>query len=545
MPLVTDHHADHEASPAPAPARAEDPALLEEVRSLRLWANSLEAQLARRTEQVEVWRARAEERKDRIQELTERLDRPVPLRARLRAAFRSGPAGPPPAAPPSPGPGTRGTASTVARAGTVGRSDRSAPVVHPTVRAAVMDLGGGIPSIVSRLDHVVVVEAGDDTALQSSDILVIVTEDGAETEHGSLGAAATWITEGHPSVSIGGHVAGVPSLGREDLSVFEEADDVFGAPRGESGLDPDSFPTLDRVWAGRDGSSLGGFSLPLPPWTGDVERSHDLWSLERRAVAALRQLRRTRSPTAIGAMLLAAGGVTVPGPEREALAVLLSNRADLVGAAARSIAAQGYRPLRVAVGLHGPGAEAEQLVRSVLDAAGLPHVVAVFDESMSAGRCLNELVSTSPGDVVLKIDDDDLYSESYIEDSMLLLDYAGTDVVGKSSAFVRLADGEHLLLAGDSYGPTRFVYGPTIVMRRSVWDRVRFPDRHRRIDSKLMWGIHNAGLEVMATHPFDLCIVRHGRGHTWTAADDYFRSLGRTVHLDWSQMTSAEDADLR
>ena len=496
-------------------------ALLERIRTLRLWADHLESLLAKRTDQVAVWRDRAEKRKAAMEALRAELDRPK-LSRRLRrrrsrplAAANSGAqktSTPAPLAEPSPAP-------TEARP------------VHPTVRLAVLTgASTPLPPLFRRMNSRVVTDDGDLEELRQADVLVVLGSEGRRLTE--LDEIREWISQRQPTVMVGepnerieGHVT-VPA---SDLDYFDERDDVFTLePVGQQvdDLDPDLHPTLIRLQNRPHLLSR----LSLAGASADAD--------ERLAVARLRDLRAGRSPGAVAGRLIRAAGLTPPVGRTEALAVITSRRPDFIVGAVESLSAQTYRPLRIGVTLHGEAASAERRVRGLLEGAEIPHQVLLRDADRPQGACLNDLVGSMPGDVVLKIDDDDLYSPVYVEDMVTSLEYSGAPILGKGSAFYRLRNGRQVLMRGGYYGPTNHVIGSTITVRRHVWEAVRFPHRHERVDSKFLQGATTAGFGIVSQHPWDFCVIRHPE-NTWGASDRYFEATGRPVELEWDEMHTA------
>jgi hypothetical protein len=358
-------------------------------------------------------------------------------------------------------------------------------------------------------------------------VLVLVGRE-ATTLAKDWDATREWIDLHQPTVVVDGSLESVSSLDASALRYLDERQDLFDIDPSEldsSDLDPDLHPTLIRL---RQRPMLTGW-LDLGDSSAD-ER-------ERRAVAQLRQIRLNFSPSAVADRLLRIAGVVPPSWRPEALTVITSHRTDFVADAVRRLASQTYRPLRIAVSLHGEASGAERTVHTILEETDIPHMVILRDEAVTQGACLNDLVSASPGDVVLKIDDDELYSPVYVEDMLGSLDYSGASIVGKSTAFYRLRNGTHVLLGGGYYGKVGHVVGSTITARRHVWDTVRFPNRHQRVDSKFLQAASAAGFAVASQHPWDFCVIRHDR-NTWDASDDYFISTGRSVEITWSDLVT-------
>jgi hypothetical protein len=340
-----------------------------------------------------------------------------------------------------------------------------------------------------------------------------------------------WMEDGNPTVAVGFPMPGHQSVDTSDLAYFDEDHDIFDTVSGSGRPDVDQNlqPTLYAI-------SQTSPSMWLESLAGTIGAESRPAEQERMAVRHLRRLREESSARAVGERLLQASGVAVPHWRREALAALVSRRPDFVVEATDRIVEQTYRPLRIAIGLHGPAGVAEKAVRQRLAESGIPHIVSRFDASVPQGSCMNALVEDSPGDVIIKIDDDDWYSPVFIGDMMGALEFSGAAIVGKAAAFVRLRDGRFVLLRTSSYREVDHVVGPTITAHRWAWEAVRFPSRYERVDSKFLQAARSMDLRVVSHHPWDFCVIRHDRGHSWTASDDYFLSAGRPVDVDWTRI---------
>jgi hypothetical protein len=500
--------------------------LQERIRTLRLWADHLEARLAKKTEQADKWRKRAEERKERIVELQARLERstrprlPALLKGSARSMKLETNEVPSPPRQPEPTEEKEPTAAKL--------ESRPSRLVHPTVRLGVAAPdSAAVPPLLRRMNMTIISDSSAASEIRAVDVLVTVGPEGARLAQ-TAEATVQWMRDDNPTVAIDSSMPGHPSVGMADLTYFDEADDVFdfepSSHRPE--IDPHLHPTL-----------LALSQAPKTEWsawiTETLGAASQLDEQERRAAGLLRRLRDGSSARVVGERFLQTSGVTVPHWRREALAVLVSKRPDFVVEATDRMVEQTYRPLRIAVGLHGAAVEAEQVVRQRLADRDIPHMVTSFGADIPQGACLNALIEESPGDVVIKIDDDDWYSPVFVTDMMGALEFSGAAIVGKAAAFVRLRDGRFVLLRTSCYREVEHVVGPTITAHRWAWETVRFPNRYERVDSKFLQAARSAGLRVVSHHPWDFCVIRHHRGHSWTASDDYFLSVGRPVDIDW------------
>ncbi|KRE35518.1 glycosyltransferase [Janibacter sp. Soil728] len=181
------------------------------------------------------------------------------------------------------------------------------------------------------------------------------------------------------------------------------------------------------------------------------------------------------------------------------------------------------RDVRVQLALLMHGFDEETRVRSLAAEHGIEDLLVLHaEQEASLGACLNRLVDAATGDVVAKMDDDDLYGEYYLFDSLQALDYSGADVVGKQAHQMHLQQqGVHIVRFPErEHRFTDFVAGPTMVMPRPVALEHRFPDSQVGEDSELLRRVVDSGGRVYSADRFEFEQVRRGAGeHTWDASD--------------------------
>jgi spore maturation protein CgeB len=147
-------------------------------------------------------------------------------------------------------------------------------------------------------------------------------------------------------------------------------------------------------------------------------------------------------------------------------------------------------------------------------------------EDRPLGAILNDLITHADGEVVSKMDDDDLYGPQYLAD---LLDWqfvSRADIVGKQARFVHLAGpGETRYLSGHmEHCPTTFVAGPTITVPTEAAREVGFPELASGEDSGFLERALQAGLRIAAADRFNFVQMRgaDSAGHTWSAQEESF-----------------------
>ena len=179
--------------------------------------------------------------------------------------------------------------------------------------------------------------------------------------------------------------------------------------------------------------------------------------------------------------------------------------------------------LEVLLLTHGFEVE-EAEVRARAAAVGVTNLRLFYEpQETPLGACLNVLLDAAGGEVVAKIDDDDLYGPFYLRDQLDALRYSGADVVGKQAHFVHIADSDvtALRFGWREHRFTDFVMGPTIVARTPVARAARFAEVGRGEDSAFLARVVAGGGRVYAADRFGFVLMRGASGgpHTWQASD--------------------------
>ena len=231
--------------------------------------------------------------------------------------------------------------------------------------------------------------------------------------------------------------------------------------------------------------------------------------------------------------VLAGAGLAAHRVKRPTVSALVStNRPHQLDHVLATLAAQQDVELEVAVLTHG--FEGTSAVRDKARSLGIEHLITLEAPSdVPLGACLNRLVAAASGDLVAKIDDDDLYGPHYLRDQLNALDYSGAAVVGKQAhhmylkaedlTFVRFPEREHRF--------TDFVMGPTIVTSRAVAVAHPFPEVGRGEDTGFLRGVSEAGAQIYSTDRFGFIQIRdtHAGAHTWVATSGELLANGRVI----------------
>ena len=211
-------------------------------------------------------------------------------------------------------------------------------------------------------------------------------------------------------------------------------------------------------------------------------------------------------------------------------AIVSTNRPGQVEHVLRTVAAQQGVDLQLVLLTHG--FELDPALRALAGQLGLVDPVFLTgDPEDSLGTCLNRAIEAADGDVVAKMDDDDLYGPHYLGDQLRALDYSGADLVGKHAHHVLLADSGALAVRFGFYEHrfTHFVMGPTLMMPRTTALDLGFADRTQGEDTDLLRRLTEAGGRVYAGDRFGFVQVRRADGHTWTASGAEILANARVV----------------
>jgi hypothetical protein len=224
-------------------------------------------------------------------------------------------------------------------------------------------------------------------------------------------------------------------------------------------------------------------------------------------------------------------GIQLP-PLTPLVGILLVSRwPDRLAIALEQISRLRYRHFEVVVGLHGVGSVEE--IRSNVTALGIEDQVRLveFGDGLTLGECLNRAAEETGASILAKFDDDDRYGRWYLDEAVDELTATGADLVGKATQYVHLTQSDQLIRyrPGKEFTEVAYVNGPTFVMPRHSWERVRFPHRRSRVDSIFVRGLKAAGGSIRSTSKYEFILGRHGDGHTWMASEDRFLAAGDVV----------------
>lgn len=153
------------------------------------------------------------------------------------------------------------------------------------------------------------------------------------------------------------------------------------------------------------------------------------------------------------------------------------------------------------------------------------HNVRIFSlpAERSLGYCLNFGVKASRYSLIAKFDDDDYYAPHYLADSRSIMRRTKADIVGKRAHYMYLNSRKLLLLRyqnlDNQYVP--LVQGATLLVKRHVFDHIRFPDRNRGECVKFCSDSRAKGFKIYSGNKYNFLAFRrrNSRDHTWIVSD--------------------------
>ncbi|WP_051433434.1 glycosyltransferase family protein [Promicromonospora kroppenstedtii] len=230
-----------------------------------------------------------------------------------------------------------------------------------------------------------------------------------------------------------------------------------------------------------------------------------------------------------------AGLVASPVVARPSVTALVStNRPHQLDHVLAVLGAQESVEVQVALLTHGFEADDVDLRARAKEAGVGSLELLTAPSDVPLGSCLNLLLEAADGDVVAKIDDDDLYGPQYLSDQLHALAYSGADVVGKQAHYMYLegADATILRFADREHRYTDRVMGPTIVAGREIASKIRFRSLERGEDTAFLTDVVEAGGIVYSADRFNFVQVRSAPGgHSWTVSEAELLASGQVQHF--------------
>jgi glycosyltransferase involved in cell wall biosynthesis len=212
--------------------------------------------------------------------------------------------------------------------------------------------------------------------------------------------------------------------------------------------------------------------------------------------------------------------------------IVPTHRPDHVAACLRMVAAQTYRPVELVLVLHRHApASLPAEARRACDELGARIVPA--PATFTLGECLNAGIAASQGEVIARVDDDDVYAPAYLAEAMDAYLAGKGDVIGKAEQYIYFAASRELVLRfpGGSQGEGQsYLAGATLLFSRELGLDPGFRPLQVNEDMAFLDDCLAVGLRLYATSRRHFVRRRYGgTHHTWAPEEAFFREGSLTV----------------
>ena len=214
---------------------------------------------------------------------------------------------------------------------------------------------------------------------------------------------------------------------------------------------------------------------------------------------------------------------------------MATNRPEAVSWAVNNVRRQNYPYLELVLALHGDRFD-DGRVKAELARLAIPAKFVHVDGAANLGDALTAATAQATGQLLTKMDDDDLYGADHIGQLVSAWRQTGARLVGKVPEWTYLC--EHNVTI-QRYAGTRARYryrmsGGTMMIRRADLDRIGgWRSVARGVDTWLMDDVIADGGMVHGATGRGYLVIRHGRGHTNDRDEEHYLGLADSVVNGW------------
>ena len=208
-------------------------------------------------------------------------------------------------------------------------------------------------------------------------------------------------------------------------------------------------------------------------------------------------------------------------------AVVSTNRPDHLGEVLTTHATQLHGDKELVLVAHGFPAPGDLRARAAN--LGIDHLEIVeVDADEPLGTCLNRGIAAASGDVIAKMDDDDIYGAHYLGDQLAALRYSDAELVGKQAHYLHMRGADIVIcrFPEREHRFTDLVMGPTLMARRSTLIDCPFAERTLGEDTELQQRLISSGARIYSADRFNFVQVRGDHAHTWAVEDSHLLANG-------------------
>lgn len=194
--------------------------------------------------------------------------------------------------------------------------------------------------------------------------------------------------------------------------------------------------------------------------------------------------------------------------------IVATKRPRYVRRIVRMIDLQTYPNVEVILALHGNGFESGYNIETP------SRVIRVASEE-SLGKALRYATDLARGELIAKMDDDDLYDIEHLWDLVLAHQYSSAALVSKTPKYHYWATSGRLSVGGQGLSemPARYAIGATLLIERDTLDLAGgWPDVHHGEELELSRRVRKLGKKIYRTHGCGYVYMRYdGSDHEHTS----------------------------
>jgi len=211
------------------------------------------------------------------------------------------------------------------------------------------------------------------------------------------------------------------------------------------------------------------------------------------------------------------------GPLPSVSVLLVTRRPDFVNQIVEQMAAQSYADLEIVLACHGfEPPNVAQWDPAVADRVGaVLHVPA----TTPFGEVLAQASTAASGQLLSKVDDDDLYGVDHITDVVTAWLYSSAQLVGRKLTLIRDVERDELVvrrLFHESYR-SKVAGGSTTIAKADLAAIGGWRPQSRGVDRGLWTRLQDAGAHHYACSGPGYVHQRHPHEHTWAVGMDLFQ----------------------
>ncbi|WP_420934004.1 glycosyltransferase [Alteromonas sp. A081] len=226
--------------------------------------------------------------------------------------------------------------------------------------------------------------------------------------------------------------------------------------------------------------------------------------------------------------------------EREAPLVSIitcTRRPEMIDRIVTNMARQNHANIELILVLQGfSQSQSEELIGKLKSVdSNIKRVTAIINDSEETlGERFNKAAEKANGEYIAKMDDDDFYFANYLKDMLIPFTFGDYAMVGKKELYMYLSGSQKLIkrFPGMKHQTADFVAGPTFVIKKEVFDKVKFESRNTGEDSSFVRNLKTAGYNIYAADPFNFIQFRADpKSHTWVVPDEEILAGSQTVEV--------------